>query len=184
MLGYGSAVGQTSSTQSTLVDRAIRAARLEDAVYEEVEHDREATSQAAIVVVIGALAAGIGSIGALGISGIIFGTLFGLVGWAIYAWLAYFVGTRLFADTATSADWGELARALGFAQAPRVLLIAGVIPVLGALVGIVVFFWVLATTVVAIRAALDFSTGRAIGTAVVAWLPMVILYGLAFAALA
>jgi hypothetical protein len=177
-------MARTPSTQSSIVDRGIRAARLEDAVYEEVEHDREATSQAAVVVVAGAVAAGIGSIDALGVSGIIFGTLFGLLGWTIYAWLAYFVGTRIFADTATSADWGELARALGFAQAPRVLLVAGIIPVLGALVGLAVFFWVLATTVVAIRAALDFSTGRAIATAIVAWVPMVLLYGVAFAALA
>lgn len=146
-------MGQTSSTNSTLIARAIRAARLDAELYEEVEHDREATSQAAVVVVGTALAAGIGSISFLGVSGLIIGTISALVGWAIYAWLAYFVGTRIFADTATSADWGELARTLGFAQAPRALLIVGVVPVLGALVSLIVFFWVLATTVVAIRAA-------------------------------
>lgn len=175
-------MGHTPNPQSTISSRAIRAARLEDAVYEEVEHDESATSQA--VVVGTALAAGIGSIGALGVSGLIFGTLFALVGWAIYAWLAYFVGTRLFADSATSATWGELARTLGFAQAPRALLIFGAIPILGTLVSLLVFFWVLATTVVAIRVALDFSTGRAIGTAVVAWLvPTVLLYAIVFAVL-
>jgi len=175
VLGYGSGVGHTSSTQSTLVDRAIRAARLEDAVYEEVEHDRDATSQAAVVVIVGALASGIGALGVVGVAGLLVGTVVALVGWAIYAWIAYFVGTRIFATEATRADGGELARALGFAQAPKVLLVAGVIPVLGGLVGLVVFLWLLATTVVAIRAALDFSTGRAVATAVVAWLPAALL---------
>jgi hypothetical protein len=176
-------MGQTSNTNSTLIARAIRAARLDAELYEEVEHDRGATRQAAVVVVGTALLAGLGSVTGVGIAGLLFVTVASLVGWAVYAWLAYFIGTRLFADTATSADWGELARTLGFAHAPRALLITGVVPVLGAIVGLIVAFWVLATTIVAIRAALDFSTGRAIGTAVVAWIGEIIILGIAFALL-
>ena len=50
-------------------------------------------------------------------------------------------------------------------------------------VGLVVLIWLLATTVVAIRAALDFTTGRAIATAVVAWLSAGLLTVIALAPL-
>ena len=150
----------------SIVGRMIRAARLEEAVYEEVEHDQSATRQAAIVVVGTSIAAGIGAGFAVGIFGLIFFTIASLISWAVYAWITYFIGTRLLAGPETSADWGELARTLGFANSPRALLVIGVVPVLAGIVGLVVGLWVLWATVVALRAALDFSTARAIGTAI------------------
>ena len=57
------------------VGRMIGAARLNADIYEEVEHDRNATGQAAIVVVGTSLAAGIGSIGEVGALGLVFLTL-------------------------------------------------------------------------------------------------------------
>ncbi len=56
----------------------IGAARLNPHTYEEIEHDSAATMQAAIVVVIVALASGIGSI-SLGITAIIGGIVAGIV---------------------------------------------------------------------------------------------------------
>ena len=168
----------------SLVGRMIRAARLDADVYEEVEHDRDATTQAVIVVVGTSIAAGVGSAIAVGFGALIFITLASLVGWAAYAWITYFIGTRIFAGPETSADWGELARTLGFASSPKALLIVGVVPALAGLVGLVVGIWVLVTTVVALRAALDFSTGRAIGTAIVGWLVQGLLLGIVFVLLA
>jgi hypothetical protein len=154
---------------TSIIPRMIRAARLESSLYEEVEHDRDATRQAALVVAGTSIAAGIGGGFALGVSGLIFITLASLIGWALYAWLTYFIGTRLLAGPDTEADWGELARALGFANSPRALLIFGLVPApaLVELLALIVVIWVLIATVIAIRQALDFSTGRAIGTAIV-----------------
>ena len=45
---------------ASITDRMMRAARLDSRVYEEVEHDLSATSQALTVVMISAIAAGIG----------------------------------------------------------------------------------------------------------------------------
>ena len=53
-------------------------------------------------------------------------------------------------------------------------------PVLGQVVFFLVWIWLLATTVVALRAALDFGTRRAIGTAVLASLPFAILLAAVF----
>ena len=47
----------TATGGSTMIDRMIRAAKLENAVYEEVEHDQSATVQAFWVVVIASVAA-------------------------------------------------------------------------------------------------------------------------------
>jgi hypothetical protein len=153
---------------SSIVSRMIRAARLEPSLYEEVEHDRDATRQAAFVVVGTSLATGIGGGIAVGQPvGLVLFTGFSLVGWALFAWLTYFIGTRWLAGPETEADWGELARALGFARAPYVLLIFGVVPALAGLLGLVVSIWVLVASVIAIRQALDFSTGRAIATIII-----------------
>ena len=152
----------------SIVSRMVRAARLDSALYEEVEHDSDATRQAALVVVGTSIAAGIGfGIGAGDILVLAIGVVVTLAGWAAYAWITYFIGTRLFAGPETSADWGELARTLGFANTPQALLIFGVVPALSAALIVVVSIWLLAATVVALRAALDFSTLRAIGTALV-----------------
>lgn len=172
----------TAAPNQSMIARAVRAAQLDNATYEEVEHDPGATREAAIIVLVTSLLAGIGA----GISGglleLVVVVVAGLIGWAAYAFLTYFIGTRLLAGPETSADWGELARTLGYASAPRALLVIGVVPVLSAIVGLIVAIWVLLTTVVALRAALDFSTGRAIGTAVLGWLVQGIIFAIAFAA--
>lgn len=168
---------------TSIVDRMIRASRLDAHVYEEVEHDPDATGQAALIVVGTSLLAGIGGASA-GIGWIVVVALFSLVGWAVYAWLTYFIGTRILAGPETSASWSELARTLGYANSPRALLILGLVPVLGLIVAVIVGIWVLVATIVAIRAALDFSTGRAIGTAVIGWLAQGIVLSIAFALVA
>jgi hypothetical protein len=150
-----------------MIDRMIAAARLDPAAYEAVESDEDATAPAALIVVLAALAAGIGALDG-GIDALIAVVIASLFGWIVYAVAVYFVGTRFFAEEATQATVGELLRTLGFAQTPRLLLVFAFIPVLGILLSIAVFIWILFTTVVAIRQALDFSTGRAIITAIVA----------------
>lgn len=159
-----------------MVDRMIGAARLDVDTYEEVESDYSATGQAAVVVTIVAVASAIGGAGAGGV-GIIGGVLSAVVGWLLWAGIAYLIGDKLFGGTAT---WGELLRTIGFAQAPGVLLILAIIPVLGWIVQFVVGIWLLVAGIIAIRQALDFSTGKAILTAIVGWIPLVIARAILF----
>ena len=101
-----------------MIQRMIGAAQLKAEIYEEVEADKSATGQAMTVVVLAALATGIGFLGVGGADAVdvVFGVVLALLGWALLAWITYMVGTRLFPTPDTSADWGELARTLGFAQ--------------------------------------------------------------------
>lgn len=153
-----------------LIDRMKGAAMLDIATYEAVEHDASATSQAAIVVGIVAISSAIGASGE-GSAGIVGAIVAALVGWLLWAGVTYLIGDKLFGGTAT---WGELLRTLGFAQAPGVLYVFAIIPLFGWLVRIVLLFWTLIAGIIAIRQALDFSTGRAVLTAVVGWLALLI----------
>jgi len=65
---------------SSFTNRMVRAAKLEVSLYEEVE----AYKQAMGVVVPAGLAAGIGSAGTTGISGLLLGTVLALIGWFIW----------------------------------------------------------------------------------------------------
>lgn len=146
----------------SITDRMIGAATLDIATYEEVEHDETATRQAAVVVGIVALCSAIGSFGG-GVGGMLGSLLAAYVGWAVWSGVAYVIGDKVFGGTAT---WGELLRTIGFAQTPGVLLVVAIIPILGWIVSFVVWIWMMVTGVVAIRQALDFSTGKAVMTAI------------------
>jgi hypothetical protein len=104
-------------------------------------------------------------------SGILAGLLSALLSWLLWGGITYLVGTKLFGGTAT---WGELLRTIGFAQTPGVLHVLGIIPVLGGVIRFAVAFWVLIAGIIAIRQALDVSTGKAILTAVLGWLVIVL----------
>lgn len=155
----------------SIFDRMKGAAMLDVPTYEEVEADTTATNQAAAVVGIVAVAAAIGG-AREGSGGIIGGLLSAFCGWLIVAGLTYFVGTRLFKGTAT---WGELLRTLGFAQTPGVLYVLGIVPFFGGLARFAAAIWILVASIIAIRQALDFDTGKAVLTAVVSWLVVIIV---------
>ena len=165
-----------------MIKRMIGAAKLDTAIYEEVEADTSATQQALTVVVLVALATGIGTFGSGGPLGLIVGIVAGIGLWALWAWITYFVGTTILKTAETKADWGQLARTLGFAQSPGVLKVVGFIPVFGPLVFAIASIWQLVAMVVAIRQALDYtSTWRAVGVALVGFIPYVVVSSLVFA---
>ena len=167
--------GEARRQRAGLIDRMIGAARLQVSTFEDVEADRSATRQAMLVVIVVAIATGIGSVGG-GVAGLLGGVAFALVGWATWAWLTYLVGTRLLATPQTHADWGQLARALAFAQSPGVFKVLGAIPGIGPLLFFVASLWQLVAMVIAVRQALDYeSTWRAVGVVLLAAIPYILL---------
>jgi hypothetical protein len=162
-----SPAGSIPGTRRSLLERMMGAALLDVSVYEEVEADRSATGQAAAVVAIVAICGAIGSMGQHNAKGPIGAVIAAFLGWGLMSGLTYVVGTKLFKGT---ADWGEMLRTLGFAQAPGVIAILGLIPILGRLVIFAVAIWQLVTAVIAIRQALDFDTTKAVLTALISWI--------------
>ena len=147
----------------SIVRRMIGAARLEAAIYEEIEADRGATGQALLVVLFASVAAGIGAIENRAVSEILWHTIHGLVLWYVWAYVTCFVGTRLLPTAETSADHGELLRTIGFSSAPGLLRVFGVITPIAGAVFVICTLWMLVAMVVAVRQALDYqSTLRAL----------------------
>lgn len=158
----------------SLTARMKGAAALSAATYEEVEHDRGATGQAAAVVGMAAVAQAVGSSG-LGLTGIVAGLLGAFAAWLLWAGVTYLIGDKLFGGTAT---WGELLRTLGFAQTPALLLVVAWIPLVGWIVRAIVAIWVLIAGFIALRQALDFGFGKTLLTVVSGWVVVALLNAL------
>lgn len=161
---------------SPFVDRMIGAARLDPATFEAVEHDAQAMPQALGVVALAALAAGIGAVGFGGLFAL-GGVIAALLGWAIWAGLIWLIGTKLLPEAQTDADWAQVARVTGFAQAPGLLRLFGFLPLIGGLVVLVANIWMLVAMVVAVRQVLDYrDTWRAVLVVLVGWLINVLVF--------
>ncbi len=154
-----------------LIHRVLRAARLDASLYEEVEADRAAMTQALAVVLMSGLAAGVGGLLKTGPVSLLIGTGSAISGWLVWAGLTYLIGAKLFPEPETKTDLGEMLRTIGFASAPGIVRAFGVIPGITEGVFIAASIWMLAAMVVAARQALDYkSTARAIGVCVLGWL--------------
>ena len=155
---------------ASLSERMIGSAMLDVHTYEEVEADTNATGQALMVVVLSSIAVGIGTLTLGGLSGLLAGTVSALIGWFIWAFLVYLIGTKVLPDPNTRSDVPELLRTIGFSASPGLLRVLGLVPLFGGLIIFAVNIWMLIAMVIAVRQALDYeSTGRAIGVCLIGW---------------
>jgi len=125
---------------SQFTQRMIRAAKLDVDLYEEVEADETAMKQAMGVVVLSSVAAGIGSI-SMGIGSLIFGTMLALIGWFIWAYITFFIGTKLLPESQTKSTHGELLRTIGFSSSPGLIRVLGIIPGFSKIIFMVAGAW-------------------------------------------
>jgi hypothetical protein len=152
-----------------VVDRIVRAIRLDWTVFREIAEDENAMKEAAIIVVVVSFLAAIG--GGIGTGNFILSFLIGwmvaiLVGWIGWAVLTYFVGTLLFKG---KSGIPEMMRVLGYASAPKLLGLFGFIPCIGWLMGPVGWVLSLVAGIIAVREAMDFDTVKAIVTVLISW---------------
>lgn len=159
-----------------IMNRMKRAMKLEDALFDEVEHDPAANRQGLYIIAIVSAAQAIGRglervVTARPLSDIVISGAFGfvetVVGLALWSYILYFISTKIFKATATSA---EIWRTTSFARSPGVFF---VIPFIGFLVNI----WILAAYVKAAKHALDLPTGKTLLAALVSLIPFLFLQG-------
>ena len=162
---------------NTFIRRLFGAVALDAGTYEDVEADASANLQAMAVVVLSAVAAGIGAQG--------FGARWSLVpmistvaliAWLAWALLTFEIGVRFLATPDTHSDVSELMRTIGFASAPGILRVLGVVPAFAAPAFAVSAIWMLAAMILAVRQALDYkSTARAVAVCAIGWLLVAVL---------
>ena len=164
----------------TYVRRLVGAMVLDPAAYEDVEADTGATLAAGLTVLLSSVATAIGAQG-LGqnLSHVPMFALVTVIGWMAWALLTFEVGVRILPGARTRSDVGELLRTLGFAAAPGILLALAALPGLATPLFATVPVWMLATMVMAVRQALDYtSTLRAVAVCVFGWLlSLAIIFG-------
>jgi hypothetical protein len=166
--------------------RLIGAIALRAATYEEVEADRGATGQAVAVVVLSSVAAGLGArgFGTGNVGEVAFFSAVALIAWVAWTVLVYQIGSRILPGARTRTDVGELLRTTGFAAAPGLLRIVGVLPGLTVPIFAIAAVWMLVAMIIAVRQALDYSsTGRAIAVCGFGWalaIALAVLFGVLF----
>jgi hypothetical protein len=127
--------------------------------------ERATTLQAASTVLLSSLATGIGLAAWRGLSStqVPIVCAIALVSWSAWAVLIHQIGTRMFPDSTTRSNLGELLRTTGFAAGPGLLQIFEVIRPIAMPVFIVTTLWMFAGVVVAVQHALDYRrTSRAL----------------------
>lgn len=160
-----------------LTGRMIGAMQADVKTFEEIEADPSAMTQAITVIVIAGVASLIGNFFRSGLVVGIAGLVGSLVGYALFSFLVFIIGTKLMPEPATKADFSETFRTVGFAAAPGVFNVLAIIPIIGPLIGFVIAIWGLVISVIAVRAVLDYSnTGRAIIVCILAAVACMIVY--------
>ena len=163
----------TTTARSGYLRRLIGAATLDTGMYEEIEGDPAATSQAFLTVLLTSLAAGIGARGLTGgysLFSVAFVASVSLLAWAAWALVVFEVGARLMPRPQTRSNVGELMRTIGFATVPGFIRALGAFESAARPAFVISSIWMLAAMVVAVRQSLDYeSTARAIGVCVLGW---------------
>lgn len=165
------------------MDRILGVLTLKAPVYKQIAEDKNATTTAAIIVVVMALISGVVGAILLGVLSsalppeqvaqagsplrvAISNIVNAIIGWLIGSWVIAFVAKTFFGG---KTDTGEMLRVFGYTQ---IFQIFGIIPCLGTLVALVLS---LIGAVIGIREAAEFSTNKAILTAIVAFIVLLIV---------
>ena len=169
---------------SVFLNRLIRAAMLDARLYEEVIADTGTMFQAMMAVFIYSAAAAYGGFGRAGVAGINFGMITTLIGWYIWAFSTYFIAVRLLPEAETNLNRKAVLRAMGFASAPGLIRLLGLIPNLAGTTLIIASVWMFGATVVAIKKAMNYnSIYRAVGVCMIGWIISAISQGLIYVSL-
>jgi hypothetical protein len=162
-----------------LLNRMLRAARLDTSLYEQVETEEDATAQAIMIALLASVATslGMGIAGLLGghgamwfLWGLLSGLLASLVGWFAWVLITYFFGTTVFKGPEKDVSFGSLIRTMGFANSPGVVRILCFMPLIGWVITLLVGIWTLAAGVVAVMQTFEFTAGKAMATCFFGWL--------------
>lgn len=172
----------TTTATNSFFQRLIGAAALDTAIYEEVEADPKAGTQAAAVVLLSSLAAGVGARGfdENTLANILLIGIVALMAWACWALVILQIGARLFPEPQTAVDIGQLMRTIGFAATPGLVRVFGFIPSVTVPAFVLSSIWMLLAMVVAVRQALDYrTTSRAVVVCGLGWvLALVVAFAL------
>ena len=146
---------------------------LDPVTFEDIEADRRAAMQSAIVVATVCLSGGFAAAGQqiAGSAGFVSGILMALGAWLVWVMMIAALGPYVMAEPQTKSDFPELLRVLGFAAAPGLFIGLAAMRAVTPIVVVAVAVWMVAAAVLGLRQALDYrNTARAAAVCVISWL--------------
>ncbi len=169
-----------------LFERIIAAFTFRREVYGEVEHDTSFTTTAWILVVVIALLSQIGANAGAMANGLVnwviaavVATIFAVLGFAVAAFITNAVGRALFNAEVT---FEEMVRTMGLAYVWNIVGIIGIVSVFSealtcvlAPIGCIAPILGLASTLIAVKEALDLEWGQTIITVIIGWIVQFII---------
>jgi len=157
-----------------IFSRLVRMVKFDNKVWEEIENDQEANMEALVIVLAASLLSAVGAAVSRGSISAFFASLISgvLLNWLLWSWVTMFIGTKLFQGQAT---FWEMARTLGYANAPVALGLLAVIPCLGPFIGLAGLVLAVVFGFLAAREALDLTTEKTIITVVIGWVILVVV---------
>jgi hypothetical protein len=152
-----------------MFDRMIRAVRLDRTLFRMVADNPEYMNESIILAVVVSLVAALGSLATPdGFRTFLFQFFNGLIfGWALWALVAYFVGTTFFKGRSSPS---EMLRTLAYAGVPRILGVFAFVPCIGWLAALAGGILSIIAGVIAIRESMEFDTTSAVVTAIIGFL--------------
>lgn len=145
-------------------ERVFGTLKLDPEAFAEIESDPSSLGHSAIVVTLAAAAAGLGNTLTDNGEAVALAIIANLAAWAVSTAIIWLIGVAWLQH---DSDYPELLRTVGFATGPQALYILAPTEI-GMLAMTVGWLWSLAAYVIAVREALDVSTGRAIGVCLLA----------------
>jgi hypothetical protein len=144
-----------------MLDRVIGVVTLDDPTYRAVKRDPAATRQALLLIGLTTL---LGTVARFDdpLPWQIVAPLLVVAGWFLSAWLTVRIGTRLLG--APDGDAAELFRLLGYTSVTGIGSALRPLPIIGPLLNYPLMAWGLVLEVKATKVGLEFRTGRAIAT--------------------
>ena len=183
----------------TFKERLVGVFKLNADTFEDIEADQSATSQAALIVFVVALLAGVGAY--INTSGAInLGSAVGsmeaydvslsastlspmgafvnefvgaFVAWLLWSFLTFLIAGKLFGG---DTNMGEMLRTIGFAQAPRLLSLFAFIPCIGFVLAAGGWIMALIGTVLAIQRSADLDAFKSFGAVVLSFIAVGIVH--------
>lgn len=164
-----------------LFSRMLRAARLDLSLFDEVIEEPKTQGHAYWVVAILAMATGYGMFSRTGSMSVNIGLATTLLAWYLWAFTIYFLSTFLLRDAPLKPDRKTIMRVVGFAQAPGLLRLLGVIPQVTLIVFLITSAWIILICVIGIQKAYQSShTGKVALLCATTWVVVLFVQGLFF----
>lgn len=163
-------------------DRIIRAAKLDTSLYKEVAADAGTMNQAIFIVLLSAVAAGVGKVEIRGPGLIFIEPISAVIGWYMWTYLTYLVGTRLLLpeevpEGGIKSSPGELLRTIGFSHAPGMIRVISIVPGIFNTMYVLGSSWMLVAMVVAVKQTFNYkSTSRVLWVCAISWIMKTLVF--------